>query len=272
MAAPPQLTSLSVEQAAGLSKEQRELYEKLGGVLNPYLNDSVGALDRGLTFAENFKGQIRTFEFTMPSDPDDLRTAWTPVTFLNAWTNSGGSFQNVEYRRDAEGRVWFRGTMKRVATTYVVAFTLPAGFRPTAACRISPHVSAQTSGTTPSGVDVYASGDVAVFGYSASADISLDGCSVDTGTPSISTTVRSALAAPFPLTVTLDRTFPGTPRFHVQTLAEDITDTKAVTPVAGVSFSFTPTTSGGSPAVVVTDVQGCVPLRKYRITALFLPQ
>lgn len=60
-------------------------------------------------------------------------TAWTGVTFATGWTNLGGSYQTVQYRKVGD-IVHARGvlgiTINRAAGAPI--FTFPAGFRPPA--------------------------------------------------------------------------------------------------------------------------------------------
>jgi hypothetical protein len=55
-------------------------------------------------------------------------TAWTGVSFTNAWTNFGGGYQQMEYRLNGD-MVQLRGVIT-AGTLNMSAFTLPAGFRP----------------------------------------------------------------------------------------------------------------------------------------------
>lgn len=57
-------------------------------------------------------------------------TAWTGVTFANAWVDFGASHQAVQYRKVGD-IVQVRGLMKS-GTIAATAFTLPSGFRPPA--------------------------------------------------------------------------------------------------------------------------------------------
>jgi hypothetical protein len=57
--------------------------------------------------------------------------AWTGVTFSGTWTNFGGAWNTAAYRKDAQGYVHLKGTIKS-GTIGTAAFTLPAGYRPAA--------------------------------------------------------------------------------------------------------------------------------------------
>lgn len=55
--------------------------------------------------------------------------AWNNVSFLNSWVNFGGSYANVQYRKEPNGVVRIRGSAKNGSMGNYV-FNLPAGFRP----------------------------------------------------------------------------------------------------------------------------------------------
>jgi hypothetical protein len=55
-------------------------------------------------------------------------SAWVAPTLLNGWTNYGGAYQVMQYRRVGD-MIQLRGVIKGTATN-ALAFTLPNGFRP----------------------------------------------------------------------------------------------------------------------------------------------
>lgn len=59
------------------------------------------------------------------------QTFWTPVTFLNGYSDVGGAQQVGSYVKDRSGLVHVRGTIQGPADN--VAFQLPVGYRPGAA-------------------------------------------------------------------------------------------------------------------------------------------
>jgi hypothetical protein len=62
-------------------------------------------------------------------------TAWTAVTFTNGWTDFGGGYQAMQYRKVGDV-VELRG-MIGSGTPGASAFTLPTGFRPPANIRFA---------------------------------------------------------------------------------------------------------------------------------------
>lgn len=58
-------------------------------------------------------------------------TTWTEPTFMNGWTQYGGEWNPLEYRKVNDDTVEFRGLTKAGSTTSgTVLFVLPVGFRP----------------------------------------------------------------------------------------------------------------------------------------------
>ena len=55
--------------------------------------------------------------------------AYTAPTLGNGWVNYGGSFDTAGYMKDMSGTVFLKGLIKN-GTINTVAFTLPAGYRP----------------------------------------------------------------------------------------------------------------------------------------------
>lgn len=57
-----------------------------------------------------------------------ISVSYVAPTVLNGWTNLGGEYANIAYRKDAKGNVIFRGCLAGgTASTF---FQLPAGYRP----------------------------------------------------------------------------------------------------------------------------------------------
>ena len=52
--------------------------------------------------------------------------------FQNGWSNFGAPYDGAGFYKDALGRVWLRGLIKGGTAGAVAAFTLPAGYRPSA--------------------------------------------------------------------------------------------------------------------------------------------
>lgn len=110
-------------------------------------------------YADN---ELRKIELAISGIVTRLTTplVWTPVTFLNAWTNFGAGYAPAEYTKDALDRVYIRGLITGGANG-TVAFNLPAGYRPSSAGHLNfpsndNNVAAQTLGR----IDVLTNGNV----------------------------------------------------------------------------------------------------------------
>jgi hypothetical protein len=94
--------------------------------------------------------------------------AWTAPTFSNSWVNFGSGYETAGYMRDSLGYVHLKGMIKTGAINSV-AFTLPAGYRPTA-IRLFGVISNNVTG----GVEVASDGTVKPVAGN-SAYVSLEG-------------------------------------------------------------------------------------------------
>ena len=95
-------------------------------------------------------------------------------TFDNSWDNVGTPYANAAFYKDLFGVVRLQGRIDTGATG-TVAFTLPAGYRPSDELAFTVHNTA--GGPGPGGASVWvkveANGDVTP-NYSAGADVGLD--------------------------------------------------------------------------------------------------
>ncbi len=108
-------------------------------------------------------------------------TPWTPVTFLNSWTDYGGGVvMTAAYCKDNAGFVHLRGLIRRtvVGGTFSMFFQLPATYRP------SKEVTyAQVGFNNFARIIVQADGNVycgAAVSATPETFISLDGITFDT--------------------------------------------------------------------------------------------
>lgn len=62
---------------------------------------------------------------------------WLAPTLLNSWVWFGSASYNPQYSKDEQGNVRLRGMIKNGSAINTVAFTLPAGFRPTQSIRFA---------------------------------------------------------------------------------------------------------------------------------------
>jgi len=119
--------------------------------------------------------------------------AWIAPTFTNSWVNYGSGFQSAGYRIVGD-MVQLRGLIKS-GTLGLAAFTLPAGYRPTANLLLSGVISvhaAQATSAASAGtahthtfgvndyggrVDIGTTGSVTINSNGANGFVSLDGMS-----------------------------------------------------------------------------------------------
>lgn len=95
---------------------------------------------------------------------------WQPVTFVNGWTNLGGTWSTVAYRKHPTGLVELRGaclggTIANGTTLYV----LPTGYRPTAGHEAHA-VANLTSGSADPLIRILSTGEVQIYGMAASTN------------------------------------------------------------------------------------------------------
>ena len=85
MATVPEKSEISVE---GLSADQAETLNPVADVYNTFNEQVVTALNRGLTFSENFRADVRTLTLTSSSTPTVSITVNKPVgVWLISCTN-----------------------------------------------------------------------------------------------------------------------------------------------------------------------------------------
>lgn len=82
-------------------------------------------------------------------------TSWIAPTLLNSWTNFGSGFQSARFRRLISGQVEIQGLVTGGTGPASTVFTLPAGYRPTAAL-----VFSTIANNAIARLDVEADGDV----------------------------------------------------------------------------------------------------------------
>jgi hypothetical protein len=123
--------------------------------LDKYLRDVNTAVNSALVKGDSY---LVTTTHTATA-PLVVPTDWQTPTLNAGWTNFGGGFESAGYRKDAFGAVWVRGLLKSAAAG--IAFTLPAGYRPSA-LRMSSTILNAGAGEVVARLDVDASGNVAL--------------------------------------------------------------------------------------------------------------
>lgn len=100
MAPPPPKKTVTREDAPGAP----EWVERLVAPINAFMSPTAAALARGLTFRENFAGEVKTVEVTPPED-------WEAVTFAagSGFLSPIGPNRQLEVRKTQDGTVKARG-------------------------------------------------------------------------------------------------------------------------------------------------------------------
>jgi hypothetical protein len=60
----------------------------------------------------------------------DVQPPWQPLAYATGWEDYGGPWQTGAFMRDAFGRVWLRGLVRRVSGVGTLVATLPPGYVP----------------------------------------------------------------------------------------------------------------------------------------------
>lgn len=129
MAALPPISSLTMEQM--LDSEGALDSEKLIHGLNQYMGANYQALNRGLTFQQNFPATIREARITVPASPPWREVGATgQPAFENSWVNeTSGDNQSAAFCMFPRGEVRLKGTVAS-GTVAGTIWTLPVGYRP----------------------------------------------------------------------------------------------------------------------------------------------
>lgn len=94
-----------------------------------------------------------------------VEETWHPVAFLNGWSNLGGGFVTMQYRRVASppNSLQLVGVMNvGTKTSGAVVGNLPAGYRPLNKVRVPVSANATYSGGQTTAFDIMPSGDITV--------------------------------------------------------------------------------------------------------------
>ncbi len=115
---------MKAPQALRLDPTAEDADDQLVRGVTSFTTETSAALQKGLTFQDNVVSQWITLRATIQDD-------WVAPTLLNSWLQYDGVSAPVGYRKDPDGRVWLRGTIKSGTTTNrTPIFILPAGYLP----------------------------------------------------------------------------------------------------------------------------------------------
>ncbi len=208
--------------------------------LNLFGQQVNAALSKGLTLADNSAAFVKTLTVTTGSP-------WIAPTLLNGWVNQGGSTSPAGYYRDAAGRVYLRGDIKS-GTIGAAAFVLPAGYRPD----FDTFRPVMTTGTYGYASVAASSGTVyAASGSNAGFD--LDGISF-----------LASPAAPGPSLLSAPLRFKND--LKAKPLEVRVAWAQDVTAQPSIPVALGPVAwATSSDQIVVSDIAGLAPSRKYQI-------
>lgn len=214
--------------------------------LNTFCKQTQSALSGGLTLGENSSAFLKTVTFTAND--------WTPVAYQNSWTDVGAPYAPVAYMKDSSGRVWLRG-VAAAGTLNTVLFTLPAGFRP--ASTVAVGVGYWTgAAVTSANIAIASDGTATGAGMTGTSgyDVKLDGISFQASGGS------SLCPA-----ISFRNTLPSRPAGVLTLGARDVTDRNASSVALGdIAWDST------ADQVLVSDIAGLQPTRKYQISLLVI--
>lgn len=236
--------------------------EKLLGPLNGFMRPTGEALERGLTFRENFAGEVKTVSITPPED-------WRAVEYSpgGGFSGVGGSNQSFQVRKTQDGTVKARGIFRRGAGTPAAGTRISdlwADFLPGAREVVITYTEAPVMvgsvSVSPSGL-FYESGNV-------------DGISV-TG---VEWQARNRAPPRWetPLDVSLGqpgKPFPGRPGYVLALACRQENGPTLPATVLALDWAVLPEEKGRKGAGVrIHRVWGLEPKVKYSLTLLVLPE
>lgn len=254
MAAPPPDRKLNTDDIP----EAPSWLGKLVLPLNSFIAPVAAALKAGLTFKENFAGEVKTVTVTPPDD-------WTYLTsgFGGGWSLYDGTNFPVAYRKTEHGEVVWRGLVKGGALGFgapVVSFTgALAGLAP-----VNKHPFAVVSNYAFGSAEVQTGGLYAAVG--SAAWFGFDGVQYmasDRTPPRWATPVTVKLGTP-------QKPYAGRPATVIVLSARQ--QNAPTAPVAVSAIDWTATTSDKSTAIQVWRVWGLAPGVAYSLTLAILPE
>lgn len=217
------------------------------------------ALQRGLTFRENFRCAVRTLTVAVPD------VAWIAPTLVNTWANYGTGFPEAGYRIDSTGLVRVKGLLKDGdATSGTILFTLPVGYRPAERIQFG-GVSATTPGTTWADcrIDAHTGGEVTIVN-GGNVFLSLAQVQFYAKGPAAPPAAFSGGGWPLQLDTGLGAAPWGLDVWRV----EDVTPTASLTATTSSTYGdarlqWRPLDAG---RILITSCTGLSPGRSYRLT------
>lgn len=255
MAAPPTRRKLTTDDVPGAPDWLERLLVALNGVLVPV----SGGLANGLTFGENFAGEVREVTLTPEND-------WLPLAgyTANGWTeDTSGGRAPLGCRKTADGKVYLRGAATHAPgpTPGAAVLTWPNGYAPAYT-----HSFGTATSTGFGGIDAAAAG---LLYYTGGTVLPVDEITFDAADrtpPRWAAPVDVKLGQP-------QRPFPGKAGQVLVLGARQAAD--ATLPAVVTGLDWTPLNlekQKAAPAIRIHRVWGLAPGVKYLLTLLVLPE
>jgi hypothetical protein len=257
MAAPPSKRLLSLDDIP----DAPSWLEKLVSPLNSFIKATAGALDSGITFSQQFAGEVKTVQITPPDD-------WIPLTLGTGVSRWSTGHELPAAYKDATGMVHSKGLAKAPSSNqspFFVAATFPSGYAPALNQDAIP--GGQGGTFIQWGIDT--SGKVAITGGTLSANTFFS-----TYFPPFPAKDRTSPRWADPIDVRLgtpSKPFPGRPGQVLVLACRQTNAPTAPAVVTGVDWSAH-VLDKKTPAVRLHRVWGLVPGVAYSLTLLIIPE
>jgi hypothetical protein len=244
MAKPPRGQSLSKESIPNAPDGLDELFTQV----SEFMSQTSFALQKGLTFAENFNCQVKTVKFTAPEP------TWTAPTLLNSHANLGLGYGTVGYRIDHTGEVWLKGVWVPGAASTEM-WTMPEGYWPDTDDRKVLNPNSATGGAgVGARVDIDPATGQVIWILGGTSYASLDGCHYTAASPCAFPPIPTGW--PVYVAANLDRV-----------IGLGVLECRcSSTPAGYLAGSPTFEWERGGPGIRLKNVSGLVPGRNYEAT------
>jgi hypothetical protein len=251
VANPPPKKKLNPEDIPGAPEWLGRFVEPL----NLFIEATNVALDRGVTYAQNFAGEVKTITFTAQSE-------WTPITFNTGWTQfSSTQYPPCGVRKLMDGTVEARGLAKNTSPASTIC-AHPSGYAPAEGYRrILPNVATAAFAATvvtPSGLEYLTGTGTDWWSLDGLRWMAADNTPVRWGNP-----IEVKLGTPA-------RPFSGRPgQVHVLGCRRN---TQSATPVPVQGLDWSAAYVGKETLLRINKVWGLQEGVSYNLTLLVLPE
>lgn len=265
MASPPPKRLIVADDIPGAP----EWLEKFSAPINAFIKATAGALDRGVTFGQQFAGEVKTVTLTPPDDwysltSSDMRNSWQ----LYPSNASPNASYTLAVRKELDGTVEVRGLANPPTTTATgVAFAWPDGYAPhqEEIFGLRGELQSVEARAKSTGADVTARGPFAT-GTPSQGWVSFSGMrfmAANRTPPRWAAPIDVRLGTP-------DRPFPGRPAHVLVLNCQQVQAPTAPSMVRALDWTAT-TVEKTTPAVRIHRVWGLLPGVAYSLTLGIFP-